>query len=156
MASIRSVSGMEVRARKAASAAAGCRLRHQPPGIPGGPDYANMSRRVAVFVPRPIVLNLYNLPLGGDRINDQHVRVTGVGIGDVEVIFGRSGLSDLDDHIDVAVSVHIRTFSDLLFKTHDHGRRKEVSRPGVGCPCVVIAGTMQRPRPRSGQQPQGI
>jgi DNA mismatch endonuclease (patch repair protein) len=29
---------------------AGCRLRHQPVGIIGKPDYANKSRKVAVFI----------------------------------------------------------------------------------------------------------
>lgn len=50
MSRIRSVSGMERRARPLATLAAGCRLRHQPKGVFGRPDYASKSRKVAVFV----------------------------------------------------------------------------------------------------------
>ena len=43
----RSVSRLEVSARRAAEAAAGCRLRHSRGR---GPDWLNKARRVAVFV----------------------------------------------------------------------------------------------------------
>ena len=50
MASIRSVSRMEIAAGGLARRKAGCALRHHPAGLVGKPDYANKSRRVAVFV----------------------------------------------------------------------------------------------------------
>jgi len=50
MARIGSVSMMEIAAGDLARAVAGCRLRHQPAGIHGRPDYANKARKVAVFV----------------------------------------------------------------------------------------------------------
>ena len=52
MSRIRSVSMMEIAARPIATAAAGCRLIHQPRflGLDCKPDYGNMSRRVLVFV----------------------------------------------------------------------------------------------------------
>lgn len=50
MSRIRSVSAMERRAAGLASKVAGCRLRHQPSGVHGRPDYANKARKVAVFV----------------------------------------------------------------------------------------------------------
>lgn len=50
MSRIRSVSEMERLARPLAEMKAGCRLRHQPRGVFGRPDYANKRRRIAVFV----------------------------------------------------------------------------------------------------------
>lgn len=50
MSKIRSVSKMEIRARKYAEMRSGCRLNHQPKGIVGKPDYANKGRRIAVFI----------------------------------------------------------------------------------------------------------
>ena len=50
MSRIRSVSEMERIARPLATKRAGVSLRHQPRGVPGRPDYANKTRRVAVFV----------------------------------------------------------------------------------------------------------
>jgi len=50
MSRVRSVSAMEKRARALATKRAGVQLRHQPKGVPGRPDYANKSRKVAVFV----------------------------------------------------------------------------------------------------------
>lgn len=50
MSSVRSVSGVERRAASGAAKIAGCRLRHQPKGVFGRPDFANKARRVAVFV----------------------------------------------------------------------------------------------------------
>lgn len=52
MSKIRSVSKLEIAARAAASARAGCRLRHGKcrSGLPGSPDYFNKSRKVAVFI----------------------------------------------------------------------------------------------------------
>jgi DNA mismatch endonuclease (patch repair protein) len=50
MSRIRSVSALEAEARPIASRRAGCRLRHQPKGIHGRPDYANKARLTAVFV----------------------------------------------------------------------------------------------------------
>jgi len=47
MRQFRSVSKLEVSARKAVEAAAGCRLRHSRGR---GPDWLNKSKRVAVFV----------------------------------------------------------------------------------------------------------
>ena len=49
MSRIRSVSGAERRAASLCAARAGCRLRHQPKGVEGRPDYANKARKVAVF-----------------------------------------------------------------------------------------------------------
>lgn len=50
MAAIKCVSEMERSAARIAFQKAGCRLRHQPTGIYGKPDYANKSKMVAVFV----------------------------------------------------------------------------------------------------------
>lgn len=54
MSGIRSVSKLELRAKRAAEAAAGCRLRHGDKAnagdLPGTPDYFNRKKRVAVFV----------------------------------------------------------------------------------------------------------
>lgn len=50
MSRIRSVSDMERAAKQLAEELAGCRLSHQPAGLIGRPDYANKSRKVAVFV----------------------------------------------------------------------------------------------------------
>lgn len=50
MSKIRSVSAMERNAKKFVSKKAGIRLRHQPKGIHGRPDFANKSRKVAVFL----------------------------------------------------------------------------------------------------------
>ena len=49
MSRIRSVSRVELAARPLATRLAGCRLIHQPRFIYGKPDYANKSKRVAVF-----------------------------------------------------------------------------------------------------------
>lgn len=49
MARIKSVSGAEKAARGLVTAIAGCRLVHQPRFIDGKPDYANKSKKVAVF-----------------------------------------------------------------------------------------------------------
>jgi DNA mismatch endonuclease (patch repair protein) len=48
MSSIRSVSRLELRARRACERRAACRLRHNGSGR--GPDFVNRARRVAVFV----------------------------------------------------------------------------------------------------------
>jgi len=48
MRQFRSVSRLEMDARRAAEAAAGCRLRHNKRGK--GPDWLNKSRRVAVYI----------------------------------------------------------------------------------------------------------
>ena len=48
MASVRSVSHLELNARRAAGALAGCRLRHNASGR--GADWVNKRRKVAVFV----------------------------------------------------------------------------------------------------------
>ena len=54
MSGIRSVSKLELRAKRAAEAAAECRLRHGDKAsagdLPGTPDYFNRTKRVAVFV----------------------------------------------------------------------------------------------------------
>lgn len=50
MSRIKSVSAMEVRARKIATALAGCRLVHQPKNVYGRPDYGNKARKIVVFV----------------------------------------------------------------------------------------------------------
>jgi len=54
MSGIRSVSKLELRAKQAAEAAAGCRLRHgdrsSARDLLGTPDYFNRSKKVAVFV----------------------------------------------------------------------------------------------------------
>lgn len=50
MSRIRSVSALERKARAVATERARCRLRHQPKGIPGRPDYGNKARKVAVFI----------------------------------------------------------------------------------------------------------
>ncbi len=47
MSSIRSVSRLELKARPMLI---GWRLRHQPKGIHGRPDFANKTRKLAVFV----------------------------------------------------------------------------------------------------------
>lgn len=50
MSRIRSVSMMEVRARKLATLRAGVRLYHQPKNLVGRPDYANKAKKVAVYI----------------------------------------------------------------------------------------------------------
>lgn len=50
MSSIKSVSELERRAAKRLSKLVGCRLRHQPMGIEGRPDFANKARMVCIFV----------------------------------------------------------------------------------------------------------
>jgi DNA mismatch endonuclease (patch repair protein) len=52
MSRIRSVSGLELRARAIAERRAGCRLVHgtRKSGLPGSPDYYSKKSRVAVFV----------------------------------------------------------------------------------------------------------
>ena len=54
MASIRSVSRLELGAKRAAEALAGCRLRHhrasRDPKLPGSPDWVNLSKRTVVFI----------------------------------------------------------------------------------------------------------
>lgn len=50
MSRIRSVSVLEVVARKLATERAGCVLQHQPRNVAGNPDYASKVNKVAVFV----------------------------------------------------------------------------------------------------------
>ena len=50
MSKIKSVSRLELIARKIAQCEAGCRLIHQPKYIYGKPDYANKSKKIAVFI----------------------------------------------------------------------------------------------------------
>jgi DNA mismatch endonuclease Vsr len=52
MSRIRSVSKLELRAKKQAEAAAGCRLRHggRKSGLPGSPDWYNKSKKTVVFI----------------------------------------------------------------------------------------------------------
>lgn len=50
MSKIGAVSRMERNARRHATKVAGVRLRHQPKGLHGRPDYANKRKGVVVFV----------------------------------------------------------------------------------------------------------
>jgi len=49
MSRIRSVSMKELAAKSRAESLVGCRLFSQPKNVPGRPDYANKTRKVAVF-----------------------------------------------------------------------------------------------------------
>ena len=86
-------------------------------GLLVGRGHVNRARAAgtaAEAIDNGVAGNVGDLPLGGGRIDDQHVRTARVRVGDVEVILGRLGLSDLDDHVDIAVSVLIRPAGDLL------------------------------------------
>lgn len=50
MSRIKAVSAKETISKPLAEQLAGCRLRHQPKGIYGRPDFANKRRKVAVFM----------------------------------------------------------------------------------------------------------
>jgi len=50
MRKIKAISKVEIAARSLAILKAGCRLRHQPQGLYGSPDYANKTKKVIVRI----------------------------------------------------------------------------------------------------------